>query len=288
MSNFAIFIITHERANNLLTLDTLKKCNYHGKIYLIIDNEDKDMEIYKLYTNKQISLSIFNKKEIALRADTSLETKDNLSISCCLFPRIYCELFAKKLNLKNFLVLDDDIKNFYHRVNIDNKLKEIKINDFDLVCQEFCNYLNEANIAILGFGNTGSYLGGIHSFDTDCRRKCANAFFRNTNINFDWKCCVLEDVVSCIHNGSLGSIVLELKCIKLEAFAYHNSKNNNNFGGMNNLYNKLSDYHALYSIIYNPIAFTIIQNKHNKFILRTEYNKILPKIISSKYKRIEI
>ena len=35
---FAIFILTHVDLINVITFDTLKKCGYTGKLYLIIDN----------------------------------------------------------------------------------------------------------------------------------------------------------------------------------------------------------------------------------------------------------
>ena len=40
-NDFAIFILSHGRANKVKTLKTLKDCGYNGKWYIIIDNEDK-------------------------------------------------------------------------------------------------------------------------------------------------------------------------------------------------------------------------------------------------------
>ena len=38
MNNFAVFILTHGRADNVKTHDSLKRCGYTGKIYILIDN----------------------------------------------------------------------------------------------------------------------------------------------------------------------------------------------------------------------------------------------------------
>ena len=46
-NKFAVFILTHGRANNVITYATLKKQGYTGKIYLMIDDEDKQAEEYK-------------------------------------------------------------------------------------------------------------------------------------------------------------------------------------------------------------------------------------------------
>ena len=37
--DFAVFILTHGRADNVKTYKTLKRFGYTGKIYIIIDNE---------------------------------------------------------------------------------------------------------------------------------------------------------------------------------------------------------------------------------------------------------
>ena len=40
---FAVFILSHGRANDIKTVDTLKKGNYTGKWYVVIDNGDDDI-----------------------------------------------------------------------------------------------------------------------------------------------------------------------------------------------------------------------------------------------------
>ena len=44
--DFAILIMSHGRANNVVTVDTIKKCGYTGKWYIVIDNEDNQAEDY--------------------------------------------------------------------------------------------------------------------------------------------------------------------------------------------------------------------------------------------------
>ena len=52
--SFAIFILTHGRPDKVLTLTLLEKCNYTGKWYLVIDNEDKTADrYYELYGKEQ-------------------------------------------------------------------------------------------------------------------------------------------------------------------------------------------------------------------------------------------
>lgn len=59
-NDFCIFILTHGRPDNLITLNTLKQCGYTGNYYLVIDNEDKRAnEYFEKYRKKVIQ---FDKK----------------------------------------------------------------------------------------------------------------------------------------------------------------------------------------------------------------------------------
>lgn len=43
-NDFAVFILTHGRADNVVTVPAIKKAGYTGKIYFIIDDEDDQAE----------------------------------------------------------------------------------------------------------------------------------------------------------------------------------------------------------------------------------------------------
>ena len=46
--DFAVFILTHGRAKQQKTVKTLKRCGYTGRLYLIVDDEDKELDEYML------------------------------------------------------------------------------------------------------------------------------------------------------------------------------------------------------------------------------------------------
>ena len=75
--DFAVFILTHGRPDNVKTFNTLKRFGYTGKIYIIIDNEDKRAdEYYKNFDN----VVMFNKKDVALAFDEGDNFNDRRSI----------------------------------------------------------------------------------------------------------------------------------------------------------------------------------------------------------------
>ena len=45
-NDFAIFILSHGRADIVRTVDTLRRANYSGKWYLVLDNEDDQIPEY--------------------------------------------------------------------------------------------------------------------------------------------------------------------------------------------------------------------------------------------------
>ena len=83
-NNFAAFILTHGRADNVITYETLKKTGYTGKIYIVIDNEDKTSKDY--YDRFGDKVVVFDKKKIS----ETLDEADN----------IYSSGLGAKLQLK--------------------------------------------------------------------------------------------------------------------------------------------------------------------------------------------
>ena len=69
MSNrFAVFILTHGRANRLYTLKALKKGGYTGRIYLLIDNEDSQADEY-IHKYGRENVIIFDKAAVIKKTD---------------------------------------------------------------------------------------------------------------------------------------------------------------------------------------------------------------------------
>ena len=44
-SDFAVIILTHGRHDRVYTIDNLRKSGYTGEIYLLCDDEDKQLEL---------------------------------------------------------------------------------------------------------------------------------------------------------------------------------------------------------------------------------------------------
>lgn len=59
-SDYAVFIVSHGRPDNIATLNALRKGNYSSDTYIIIDNEDDSAEEYKRrYGNMVIQFDVW-------------------------------------------------------------------------------------------------------------------------------------------------------------------------------------------------------------------------------------
>lgn len=116
-NDFAVFILTHGRADNVVTVPAIKKAGYTGKIYFIIDDEDEQAEEYKKNFGAD-RVIIFDKQAAYDRADTMDNFNDHRAI---IYARNECWRIAEELGLKYFLMLDDDYKSIDYRYEEDGK-----------------------------------------------------------------------------------------------------------------------------------------------------------------------
>lgn len=100
--NFAVFILTHGRAENVLTLNTLKKAGYSGKTYLVIDDEDAQEDLYREKFGDMVIQ--FCKKDAAKTTDVMTPSRKRNAV---VFARNKCWKIAESLGLTHFCVLDD-------------------------------------------------------------------------------------------------------------------------------------------------------------------------------------
>lgn len=109
--DFAVFILTHGRPDNVKTLATLKKCGYGGPVYFIVDNEDKTIDQYiKNFGSDYVK--VFDKKAMADSVDEGNNFDERRTIT---HARNACFDIAKELGITYFIQLDDDYAQFDYR-----------------------------------------------------------------------------------------------------------------------------------------------------------------------------
>jgi hypothetical protein len=174
MNDFAVFILTHGRADNVFTYKTLKKCGYTGPIYLIIDNEDKMINEY-IDNFGQENVKIFDKKKMADSIDEG-NNFDNRKV--IIHARNACFEIAKELGVKYFIQLDDDYYYFGYRYDTGAKI----IKNLDEVFRIVFDFYKSTNITSIALSQGGDHIGGFSGIKL--KRKCMNSFFCSTDRPF--------------------------------------------------------------------------------------------------------
>lgn len=154
--NFCVFILTHGRADRVITYKTLKKFGYTGPVYLVIDNED-DQESEYIRRYGEDSVIVFDKLARAKITDTPDLSDDRRTI---IYARNECFNIAEKLGYRYFLELDDDYKEFQYRYVDNGRLRLKYTNRLNDVFEEMLSFLDISGALTVAFAQGGDMIGG--------------------------------------------------------------------------------------------------------------------------------
>jgi len=282
-NDFAIFILTHGRANNVITLKSMEQAGYDGRYYLIVDNEDDQVDIYRQNFGVD-KVIVFDKEEVLRKIDTG----DNFhKKGVILYARNACFDIAKELGLKYFLELDDDYTCFSYRF-IDpvlNILKEIYSKQLNRIINMMIYFLESTGALTVALAQNGDFIGGIGSrWEKGILRKAMNSFFCKTENRVNFVGTLNEDVNMYTSYGLRGNLIMSITL-----FSLHQLQTQTNKGGMTDAYHDDGTYvKSFYSILYSPscvkVAFMNTANKriHHK----VSWEHCAPKIIRQEYKKV--
>ena len=279
--NFAVFILSHGRAKNVITIKTLRDVGYTGKIYIIIDNEDDQAEEYKKIDDVE-NVIIFDKKQEMERTDTADNFKDHRLV---VYARNKCHDIAKNLGLTYFLELDDDYTGFGIRYADGDVLKRTKIKNADRLFDSMINFLEKTNSLTVAFAQGGDYIGGTGSkvWNEKLARKAMNCFFCKTDRPFKFSGSTNEDVNAYITYGNKGELMFTIADICMDQL-----QTQSNTGGLTDIYLDNGTYvKSFYSIIHQPqcVKISTMGNKFMRIHHKISWNKCTPKILNEKWKK---
>lgn len=280
--NFAIFILSHGRADNMKTVDTLRKCNYTGKWYIVLDNEDKT---YNRYAEKfgEDKLIVFDKLKISQEFDTcDVSYRDRKAI---VYARNACFNIAQDLGLTYFLELDDDYTCFRQRWLKGNTFASTYVTQLDPIIEATLDFLDESGALTVAWAQTGDFLGGKTSrvYRERLTRKAMNSFFCRTDRRFDFIGRINEDVNTYTWRGTRGELMFTITDMSLDQLATQQ-----NGGGMSDLYLNVGTYiKSIYSIIVSPSCVKIAEMgaSHKRIHHLVDWETCTPKILNERFKK---
>jgi len=279
--NFAVFILTHGRAENVLTLNTLKKAGYSGKTYLVIDDEDAQEDLYREKFGDMVIQ--FCKKDAAKTTDVMTPSRKRNAV---VFARNKCWKIAESLGLTHFCVLDDDYKSFGIRYVQSGKLKEQAIHCIDSVLAAFCHFLDESGAITVCMAQGGDFIGGASGgfFRKGLSRKAMNVWFMRTDRPFRFVGLTNEDTNMYVSLGGIGKLMFTVTNVSVNQM-----QTQDNPGGLTEIYKQDGTFvKSFYSVMARPdcVKVAAMGDHYLRMHHNVEWDYCVPKILNEKWKKV--
>jgi len=279
--NFAVFILTHGRPDNVITVKTLQGCGYTGPIYFIVDNEDKTVDQYiKNFGADRVK--VFDKKAMADLVDEGNNFDERRTIT---HARNACFHIAKEIGVTYFVQLDDDYTDFrYKLTEVGNGLRLVK--NFDFVCDLYLKYYKSINANCIAFSQGGDYIGGFDNGVGEYRfnkRKAMNSFFCSTERPFQFVGAMNEDVNTYTTLASRGVVFLTVPFIALQQKTTQSQT-----GGITEMYLRYGTYcKAFTTVMMHPsgVKASMMNSKKPRIHHSISWNNTTPMILDPKHKK---
>jgi len=280
-NNFAVFILTFGRPDNIKTYKTLDRFGYTGKKYLICSTDDKKLDEYKSkYKDEVIS---FNKDDIEFDIGDNFDDK-----RVVVYARNACFDIAKKLGITYFLQMDDDYTDFSYR--FDDKLYYNQgrgyINNVDDIFIALLKFYKSIPAKSIAMSQNGDWIGGDQSGMAKklaLKRKCMNSFFCSTERPFEFMGRINKDVNAYTSLGALGNLFFTIPNVSLKQ-----TDTQTNEGGLTDIYLSQGTYvKSFYSVLFSPssVKVSVLNTENARLHHRVSWNNAVPKILNEKYKK---
>jgi len=277
--DFCVFIISHDRAGDIPTLETLEKQGYSGDWYIIIDHPD-DIEPYESEYGEE-KVVFFDKEETQPEFDRGDNTKRQNAIG---YARFQSFTLAKELGYDYFMQLDDDYSRFRYRWNQKGEYDgTIKVKNLDSVFNNLIEYLESGNLDTIATSQGGDWIGGEKAHiannngEITAKRKAMNTFVSKTNNPFIFRGTVNEDVNTYVREAQRGKIFLTPNLISV-----NQEETQQNEGGLTEMYRNDGTYmKSFYTILYSPSSVELNKMGDTNYRIHhhIDWNASVPKII---------
>lgn len=281
--NLAIFILSHGRPDNVITYATLRRQGYTGKIYIIVDDQDKTIDQYKQRYGDQVI--VFSKQDYQGTFDIMDNFDGNKVI---VYARNACYNIARHLGLDYFFEYEDDYTGFQYRFIEGTSLKGITFKNFDQVLDAMINCLNETNATTIAFAQGGDFIGGAGSFKNNTyKRKAMNSFLFKVHDDPSNDTIFIgrmnDDVNTYLTQGKVGKLFFQISSINLVQLATQS-----NSGGNTEAYKSFGTYvKSFYSVMAAPdcCKIDLMGRTDKRLHHKISWNNAVPKIIDQKFKK---
>ena len=245
--DFCAFILTHGRPDRVHTYKTLLRSGYTGKVYIVIDDEDKTAEEYRARFGDKVLQ--FCKAEVAKRLDPG----DNFgSKASTIYAREAMWDLARQVGCKYFTQLDDDYTEFKYRFDT---LGNYQYRSLRKTCGELffemVNFLKATPALTIAMSQGGDFIGGGGSLCL--KRKAMNSFVCSVERPFRFYGTRNEDVNTYVEGGRRGNLFFTTTQAQLDQI-----QSQTNPGAITSAYLESGTYvKSFYTVMYAPSCVKI-------------------------------
>ena len=282
-NDFAVFILSHGRADRVVTVDALKTCGYTGKWYILIDNEDSQADLYYKNFGKE-NVIMFDKAAM----DGKFDIMDNFDMGRKVptFARNALPQIAKDLGYTYFLELEDDYELFSARTKTKDgqHLCQFYVRDLDSIIDLMIEFLDLSGAWTVTFAQDGDFLGGVNGnvYKKGIYRKAMQTFFCRTDRPWQFLGRMNDDVNSYVEWGRKGNLFMTVT-----ALSVHQPETQKNSGGITETYQSLGTYmKSFYTVMLNPSCVKIAEmgQSHRRIHHSIDWKYAVPVIISDRFR----
>lgn len=280
--NFVAFILTHGRADNVMTYKTARKAGYTGRIVLVLDDEDEQLEQYFAIYGKE-NCYVFNKQKYIDTCD-AIQKGDH---RCILYARNACFDIAQELGYKYFIELDDDYYEFSWKFDERGRFKQRHILNLNFVWRRMLEYFISCPFTSLAMAQCGDFIGGKDNQlarTIGTKRKAMNSFICSTDRRFEFKGRYNDDVNTYTRLSQQGYIFLTLVQVVI-----NQEQSQKNEGGMTEVYRADGTYAKSFSSVVvcpSAVKLAMMGGLNRRIHHNVDWKYVAPKIIDAKYKKL--
>lgn len=272
--DFAVFILSHGRADTITTYKALRDGGYTGRTYVVIDNEDDQEDLYRQKFGDDIIQ--FDKRDYLEKTDLGdLDTDRRIGV----FARNFIQDEAKRLGYKFHLQLDDDVHGFTYRFAQGKVLRALHCSHLDEVFSGMVEYMKETPITSLSFALSAYNMGGVDgSINEGMTRKTMTTFLMRADDIQYFHMRMNDDITTSLINGMRGKLYYSYLPIEVEV-----DKTQVKAGGMTDIYQKNGTYRkSFYSVMCCPSCVKVSAMGITGYRIHhtISWNNAVPKLLS--------
>lgn len=275
--DFAVFILSHGRADTISTYRALRDGGYTGRTYVVIDNEDEQEELYRQKFGDDIIQ--FDKRDYLEKTDLGdLDTDRRIGV----FARNFIQDEAKRLGYKFHLQLDDDVHGFTYRFAHGKVLRALHCSHLDEVFSGMVEYMKETPITSLSFALSAYNMGGVDgSIKEGMTRKTMTTFLMRADDVQYFHMRMNDDITTSLINGMRGKLYYSYLPVEVEV-----DKTQVKAGGMTDIYQKNGTYRkSFYSVMCCPSCVKVSAMGITDYRIHhtISWNNAVPKLLSERW-----